>query len=74
MADDIVGNTRDDTQKPAKVHEKSVKIVRLKVNGRKTKIVELLDTDANITDPEEWTYKKISEFQYLGVCLNTKHN
>lgn len=54
--------------------KKSVNIVGLKIKGRKTKTTELLDTVANITDPEEWTYEKINEFQYIDVCLNTKHN
>jgi len=36
--------------------------------------MELLDTDADLTDPDldNWIYEKVNEFKYLGVCMNTK--
>ncbi|VVC24148.1 Hypothetical protein CINCED_3A003752 [Cinara cedri] len=32
------------------------------------KIMELLDTDADVTDPDpdDWIYEKVNEFKYLG--------
>jgi len=54
FADDlnIIGNTRDDTEKAAKVLEKSADKIALKINVKRTKTMELLDTDADLTDPD----------------------
>lgn len=50
---DLVGNIRDDTGKVAKLLEKSANKVGLKINVEKTKTMELLDTEANIADPDD---------------------
>jgi hypothetical protein len=67
-------NTRDDTKKELQVLEKSAVRIGLKINVKKTKIIELLDTDTDQTnlDPEDWLYEKVNEFKYFGVCINTK--
>jgi hypothetical protein len=72
----IIGNTRDDTEKAVKVLEKSADKIELKINIEKTKIMELLDTDADLTDPdsEDWIYEKFNEFKYLSVCINIKND
>jgi hypothetical protein len=38
--------------------------------------MELLDTDADLTDPDtkDWIYEKMNEFKYHGVCINTKND
>lgn len=36
--------------------------------------MKLLDTDADITDPDEWIYEKVKEFKYLDVCIYTKND
>lgn len=45
----IVGNTREDTDKALKVLEKSADKIGLKINVDKTKIMKLLETDTNLT-------------------------
>ncbi|VVC34371.1 Endonuclease/exonuclease/phosphatase,Reverse transcriptase domain [Cinara cedri] len=78
FADDlnIIGNTRDDLEKATKVLEKSADEIGLKINIEKMKIMELLDTDADVMDPDpdDWIYEKVNEFKYLGVCVNTKND
>jgi hypothetical protein len=70
----IVGNTRDDTEKALKVLEKLADRIGLKINVEKTKIIELLDTDTDLMNPDsdDKIYEKVNEFKYLGLCINTK--
>lgn len=42
----FVGNNRNDIEKAAKVIGKSANKIGLKINSEKTKIMELLDTEA----------------------------
>ncbi|KAL4098346.1 hypothetical protein QTP88_022976 [Uroleucon formosanum] len=78
FADDlnIIGNTKDDTEKAAKVLEKAAEKLGLKINTEKTKIMELLDMNTDFTDSHsnESIYEKVNEFKYLGVCINTKND
>lgn len=78
FADDlnIIGNTRDDTEKAAKVLEIAAEKLGLKINTEKTKIMELLDMNTDFTDSDsnESIYEKVNEFKYLGVCINTKND
>jgi len=55
FADDlnIVGNTREDTEKALKVLEKSADRIGIKINVEKTKIMELLDTGKDTTNPDQ---------------------
>lgn len=57
FADDqnIVVNTRGDTEKVAIDLEKSANKVCLKIN---VGTIQLLNTEANIIDPNKWIYKK----------------
>ncbi|KAL4112678.1 hypothetical protein QTP88_016423 [Uroleucon formosanum] len=76
FADDlnIIGNTRDDTEKAAKVLEKSADKIGLKINNEKTKIMELLDADVELTDhdSDDWIYEKrhlhYPNFSKLKCC------
>ncbi|KAL4142987.1 hypothetical protein QTP88_005369 [Uroleucon formosanum] len=78
FADDlnIVGNTREDTEKTLKVLEKSADRIGLKINVDKTKIMELLDTDTDTKNPDQGDliYEKVNEFKYFGVCINTRND
>lgn len=57
-----------------KVLEKSADRIGLKLNVEKAKVMELIDTDIDLMnpDPDDWIYEKVNEFKYLGVCINTK--
>lgn len=48
----IVGNTNDETEKAAKVLEKSANKIGLIINVEKTKIMELLTIKTDITNPD----------------------
>jgi len=53
-----------------KVLDKSADRIGLKINVEKTKIIELLDTDTDPTnpDPNDWIYEKVNELNTF-VCV-----
>lgn len=52
----IVGNTRDNMERAVKIFEEAVE---------KIKIMELLNNETDINDPEEWT-ENVNEYKFVS--------